>query len=225
MRLSLALILSTLLTAPPVLAAERSFAISAFDRVDLEGSADVDIRTGLAPSVLATGEDKQLERLDIRVENGVLRIGQKRGSQGWGGKPVRVAVTTGSLLSATLSGSGNMGVDRVTGPFSGRVSGSGTMLLPDLKASSLSLGISGAGDIKGAGSCDDAVVRLTGSGTIDASRLQCATLRVAVTGSGNVKARATGTADLAITGSGNIDVTGGARCTTRTTGSGTTRCG
>ena len=227
MRINLAFSLAILLSATSAYAAERSFPVSAFERIDLEGSADVDVRTGLAASVLASGDEEQLERLDIRVEDGLLRIGQKRGSWGWdrGRGKVRIAVTTGALSSATLSGSGNISVDRLSGAFSARLSGAGDMALPKVEASTLALAISGSGTMKAAGSCAEATVRVSGSGNIDAAALQCRAIRVAVTGSGNVNAQATGTADLAITGSGNIEVAGGARCTTRTTGTGTTRCG
>ncbi len=227
MRTIAAAIAAATLAANPAAAADRSFPVTGFTSIVSEGAADVDVRTGVAPSLVATGDAQDLERLDIRVEDNVLRIGTKRGMGGWsyGRKGVRIAVTTPSLAGAVISGSGDMSVDRVRGPFSGRISGSGDMTLPSLQAGTLALAISGSGTMQAAGSCTTGSIKVSGSGNVDAASLECGTLEVAVTGSGNVSANATKTAALSVTGSGNIRVAGGARCTTATTGSGTIRCG
>lgn len=72
--------LALLTAAMPAFAAEMSFPVGSFDRQSLGGSPDVVVTTGKAVSVRATGEQKQLDRLDIRVENGVLMIGSKKGN-------------------------------------------------------------------------------------------------------------------------------------------------
>jgi hypothetical protein len=222
-----AILLTTLIAASPALAAERRFPVTGFEKVVLSGSPDVDVRVGPAPSVVATGEAADLDRLDIKVENGALVIGTKPGSWSWSSrKGVYIAVTTPAISAATISGSGDMKVDRVKGgPFAGRVSGSGDLTLPALSVTTLSLSISGSGTVTAAGTCSSGEIRVTGSGDVDAAGLTCGTLTAAVTGSGDVEARVTQTADLRVTGSGNITTAGGARCTTSTTGSGTIRCG
>lgn len=186
---------------------------------------NVTVRTGVAPFVVATGQDADLDRLDIRVEDGRLIISTKSGNWSLGSREgVTVMVGTQALSAAALSGSGDILVDRVRGPFSGRVNGSGDMQLPVVDSPELTLSVSGSGDIVAAGTCGRGTLGVTGSGDIDASGLTCRTLRASVTGSGDVVARATETADLRTTGSGDILVTGGARCTTRSTGSSTITC-
>ncbi|MFN3371047.1 MAG: head GIN domain-containing protein [Sphingomonadaceae bacterium] len=221
--LALALLLSA---AAPALAAERSFAVGSFDRIILTGSPDVDVRVGPAPSVVARGEPADLDRLDIRVEKGVLLIGTRPNSWNWRTRAgVRIEVSAPSLNAATINGSGDMAVDRLAGgPFTGRIGGSGDMRLPSLDATRLSLVVSGSGSITAAGTCDSADLQVSGSGDVLAERLTCRTLTAGVTGSGRIVARATETAELSVTGSGDIKASGGARCTTRTTGSGTIRC-
>lgn len=222
--LSLAAVM--LLVATPAVAEERNFPVSAFDRLDLRGSADVDVRKGAALSVVATGEAEDIDRLDIRVDGGQLVIGTKPGKWNWSSrKGVRVIVTTPGLAAATLSGSGNVAVDRIDGGFNGTISGSGNMRLPSVNSPTFGLLISGSGEVSAAGQCGDGKIHVSGSGNVEAASLRCTTMRVTVSGSGNVDAMATGTADLSISGSGNIKLAGGARCTTRTSGSGTVRCG
>ena len=223
LRLHLALLLT--FAAAPAVAAERRFPVSDFTEIVLAGSPDVTVTTGGRPSVVASGEASELDRLDIRVDGKRLLIGTKPGR--WTGsrkEDVKIRVSTAAVSAAVISGSGSILVDRVRGPFSGRISGSGEMDLPSVDSSSLTLAISGSGDMDVAGRCGQGNFSISGSGDIDATALTCADLTATTTGSGDIDARATGTATLRVTGSGDITVTGGARCTSKATGSGTTRC-
>ena len=216
---------ASILVAAPALAAERSFPVSDFSEIVLAGSPDVTVTTGGRAAVVATGSDSDLDRLDIKVDGKRLLIGTKPGSWNWSSRDgVKIRVSVPTLAAATISGSGDIRVDRVNGPFAGRISGSGEMELPSVDSPTFSLAISGSGDMEAAGRCGTGSLSVTGSGDIDASRLTCGTLTATTTGSGDIDARSTDTATLRVTGSGDITVTGGARCTTKTTGSGTTRC-
>lgn len=225
MRLSHFLFVAALLPAP-ALAAERSFPVGAFSEVVLTGSPDVEVETGVTPSVVASGEAADLDRLDIRVEGNRLLIGTKPGSWSWSSrKGLAIRVSAKSLTAAVISGSGDMRVDRLQGAATGRVSGSGDLTVGTVDATTLTLALSGSGDVSAAGRCTTGSLSISGSGDINASGLTCQTLTARVSGSGDIAAAATGTAELSVTGSGNITLTGGARCTTRSTGSGTIRCG
>ena len=223
LRLHLALLLT--FAAAPAVAAERRFPVSDFTEIVLAGSPDVTVATGGRPSVVASGEAAELDRLDIRVDGKRLLIGTKPGR--WTGSrkaDVKIRVSTAAVSAAVISGSGSILIDRVRGPFSGRISGSGEMDLPSVDSPGLTLAISGSGDMDVAGRCGTGNFAISGSGDIDATALTCTDLTATTTGSGDIEARATGTATLRVTGSGDITVTGGARCTSRSTGSGTTRC-
>ena len=54
----------------------RSFQVGGFDKIDLTGSPDVVVAVGGQPSVRAEGDAADLERLDITVVDGELRIGK-----------------------------------------------------------------------------------------------------------------------------------------------------
>ena len=228
MRSSLAIILATasVITAAPAFAAERNFPVTDFEQIVLAGSTDISVTTGSRVSVVAVGADADIDRLDIRVEGNRLLVGTKKGNWTWSTREgVKLRVTVPNLSAATISGSGDMDINRVKGPFSGRISGSGDMSIAAVDATTLNLAISGSGEIEAAsGRCGAGNFATTGSGDIDAANVRCETLSATVTGSGNVDGQATATATLRVTGSGNVKVTGGARCTTSTTGSGTTRC-
>nr|MDP8993858.1 DUF2807 domain-containing protein [Pseudomonadota bacterium] len=91
---------------PPV---QRDFRVGAFESVSLGGSHEVNVAVGGAPSVRAEGPQELLDRLEIEVRDGDLRIGSRGGHGSFfrHGR-VTVHVTVPSLSSAQVGGSGSM---------------------------------------------------------------------------------------------------------------------
>jgi hypothetical protein len=208
----------------------RNFQVGAFDRISLTGSPNVVVAVGQAPSVRAEGDSALLEKLEIEVVNGVLRIGYKKGdwSLGWGKDhgPVTVHVSTAALRGAEVAGSGDLKIDKVeAGDFAGDIAGSGEIQLASLRARHASFSIAGSGGVTASGTADTAEFEIAGSGDVDAGGLQVRTAKVSIAGSGNVETRATQSATVDIMGSGDVVVTGGAKCSVNKAGSGDVRCG
>jgi hypothetical protein len=207
----------------------RDFAVGAFDRISLAGSQDVVVTVGGAPSVRAEGETDLLDKLEIRVEDGVLRIGYKRGNWSFGWRrdhgPVTVHVSAPAIRGAEVAGSGDMKIDKVEGgDFAGDIAGSGEIQLASLRARKASFAIAGSGGVTASGTAETAEFEIAGSGDVRAGGLQARSARVSIAGSGNVEARATERADVEIMGSGDVIVTGGAKCNVNKMGSGEVRC-
>lgn len=215
------------LLATPALAAERSFPVGGFDRLDLAGSPDVTVTTGRAASVRASGSDGALDRLDIRVEGNTLRIGTKRGMD-WSWRDlgrVTIAVTVPMLRAVDVAGSGAVVVDRVkVADFAAAMSGSGSVRVGSLDARKTSFATAGSGTMTASGTCGSGAAKIAGSGDLKLAGLKCETLSASIAGSGSIDAYATRSATLATMGSGDINVSGGARCTVSTAGSGKARC-
>ncbi|MFN3591089.1 MAG: head GIN domain-containing protein [Thermaurantiacus sp.] len=219
-------LVSTLALAAPVVASERQFQVGAFEAIRAAGPHRVEVTTGSAPSVVATGDQAVLDRLDIRVERGALVIGQRRGMPALGrAQPATIRVTTQRLTEVSVAGSGDMRVSRVTGPsFTGNLAGSGNLELASIASDSLTFSVAGSGDARGSGRCGTARYSVSGSGNIRAGNIACKSLTVAINGSGNVDGQASGPATVAINGSGNARITGGAQCTQAVRGSGRVTC-
>jgi len=209
--------------------AQRSFEVGAFERINLAGSHDVVVTVGGAPSVRAEGDSEALERLEIGVEDGELRIANRSSSWSWFGgrhRGVTVHVTVPALTAASVTGSGDMRVDRIEGQgFAASVGGSGELDLPSVRVAVASFSVTGSGDIRAAGSARRSTAALTGSGDLDLAGLETADTSVALVGSGDISVRATGTASVELRGSGDVNVAGPARCTISKSGSGDVRCG
>ncbi|WP_136163502.1 head GIN domain-containing protein [Sphingomonas flavalba] len=210
--------------------ASRSFPASGFDRIQLAGSDRVIVKVGGRESVTATGDTAVLDRLEIEVRNGRLRIGRKRNS-GWvlfsdGSRGhATVTVTLPKLAEATIAGSGDMDVDRASGErFDAGIAGSGNLRVAALDARSASFDIAGSGDLVAAGTAGAIAVSIAGSGNVDAAALKSDQAKISVAGSGGVKAGVDGEAVVSIMGSGDVAITGKASCRVSRMGSGSVHC-
>jgi hypothetical protein len=207
----------------------RSFDARGFDRVSLRGSDNVVVRVGGTESVTATGPNDMLDKLEVKVVDGELRIGREK-HWGWNWssnrEPTLITVTVPRLRGASIAGSGDMKVDNVqAASFQGSVAGSGNLTIGALQADSASLDVAGSGDTSIAGVAKSIDVSIAGSGNVDARGLKSERAKISIAGSGDVRAAVSGEADVSIIGSGDVDIAGSARCRVSKMGSGDVRCG
>ena len=209
---------------------QRNYEVGAFERIDVAGPYEVEVRTGGAPSVSASGPEKLIERLVVEVKGDRLLIHPRRDNSMWRGwsshGTAKIQVTTQALRAAAIAGSGGVKVDQVRGTtFEGSVAGSGDLELNSVEVQSLKLSIAGSGDVRArSGQSRDAKYSIAGSGDIDARGIRSESAAVSIAGSGSINAEATGTADVSIMGSGDVVLTGGAKCSVSKAGSGDVRC-
>lgn len=206
----------------------RSYAQSGFDAVRLSGSDDVRVVRGAAFSIVATGPNDVLDRLDIRTEGKTLVVTRKRNaSWSWShdGEGATVTVTMPTIRAAQVAGSGDMRVDRADGAeFKGGVNGSGNLDLPSVSAASVALDVTGSGDLRAKGQARTVALSVTGSGDLDAGGLTADTATVAIQGSGDISANARQSAAVTIAGSGDAEIRGTRNCTIEKAGSGDATC-
>lgn len=208
---------------------DRDYQVGSFDRISVAGSYDTTVRTGAAPSVHVRGDQKAIDNLEVKVENGVLKIESKKKMHwGWSSDHGKVAftVTVPNLRGADLAGSGDINIDKVAGDsFAGSIAGSGNLKVAQVEVGTLKLDIAGSGNaVAGGGRAKSADYGIAGSGGIDAKGVAVETANVSIAGSGDVDAQAHSTAAVSIMGSGNVEMTGGAKCTVSKAGSGNARC-
>jgi hypothetical protein len=208
----------------------RSFEAAGFDSVSLRGPDNVIVQVGKAASVKAVGDTAILDRLEIEVVDGTLRIGRKRHdgiSFNWGSdKGAVVTVTLPALVGASVAGSGDMDVDRAASPeFRASVAGSGSLKVAALQTDKLKVSVAGSGDATFASGTAGAVdMSVAGSGDLDAAAVAARTANISIAGSGDVKAGVAEQANVSIVGSGDVDIIGNAQCKISKVGSGDVRC-
>lgn len=207
----------------------RNYPVSGFDRIESAGPYHVEVRTGSAASVSASGPSEQMERLVVEVRNGELRIHPREDRKHFDRDQrglVRVMVTVPQLRGAGLAGSGDMIVDQVHGAsFEGSVAGSGNLTVRGIEVGALNLSVAGSGNAStGRGSARTVDISVAGSGNADTRSTATSTASLSIAGSGKALAFASGTANVSIIGSGDAQVVGGARCAVSRVGSGRANC-
>jgi hypothetical protein len=183
-------------------AATQTRHVAPFQRVELAGSNNVVIRVRQKQSVVVRADDNLIARVTTEVQQGTLVVGQTPGSYA-SKSPMSVEVSVPSLDSLTLSGSGNV-------------------VVSDIKAQSLRIMLSGSGNLTGAGSATQLDATVSGSGNILFERLLASDVHAVVSGSGDIFVTATKSLDASVPGSGAILYSGNpANVTKSVTGSGT----
>lgn len=217
-------------TAAPAAAAQRSYPVTDFERVQVEGPYEVVLTTGAGSAARASGPEAALERVTVEVQSGVLKVHPNR--SGWGGYPgasagpVRIVASTRQLRAATVIGAGTLAIDRVGGLRADlSVSGSGRIAVRRVDADTLMLGLIGSGRISAAGAAKQVRATIQGSGDLDAAGLAADDLVLNAETAGTVAIAARRTAKVKAGGSGNVEVSGPAACTVTATGAGRVRCG
>ena len=218
--------------ALPASAADRTYTITSFDRVRVEGPFDVQLTVGNAgASARASGDSDTLANLDIEVQGTTLVV--RKGTSGWGerGKPDGpapvITLVTSNLRTATVIGGGKLvakGSIR-SQRLDFQVSGAGSIDAQGIDSDELSVTVIGAGNVALAGRSNRARMLTNGPGTIMAIPLIAGNLLVRLDGPGETQASARFTADLTSTGLGRIVVAGGAKCTTNAQAGGPILCG
>lgn len=196
---------------------ERHFELTDFTGVTVVGSMDVTLEIGDF-SVVAVGDENMLELLDVRNENGMLKVGvlQSRGNMRNRGS-VHLMVRMPRVDDLVIAGSGNIHADQLapTKEMDLRVLGSGNLMLARVdEVGALNMTVEGSGGIDMAtlASSDVIKVNVVGSGGVQVSKASGVDgLAINVEGSGNVDlgmVDVSGTTRIDLMGSGNVQVGG-----------------
>lgn len=212
--------LALIAVAAPARADERSFMVTGFERIRVDGPYIVTVVNGGSTGARASGDRDALDRLNIRSEGGTLVIGGNVSTSGkaWSGvrtMPLTIAVRVPRLMSARVFG-GTLAIDRIAGArVDLSVSGAGSITVDAVDAERLDAAMVGTGRLTLAGRARDARFVVNGPGTIAAERLDTTTLMLNAQGLGDGRFSARNTAMINASGSGGIVVAGSATCTVR----------
>ena len=184
------------------------------DRVVVTEGDDLDIEV--------SGDADAVAALRFSLSDETLAISRESDWKGSGIATVRV--TTPSLTTLVLAGSGDIDAERMSGAANVTVAGSGTVKIARLEAESLDLTIAGSGDITASGSAGSLDLTVAGSGKAAMANLEADRAEVSIAGSGDAEFASDGPVEASIMGSGTVTVNGNADCTVSSMGSGKLRC-
>lgn len=190
----------------------KTLNLDKFDAISIQNSADVEFSTG-PQSVSITGTPELVEKLEIYVERGTLKITSKKGKKGnWYGKgTVKVSVSAPTLRALAVSGSGdfvsnsNLDIDK----FSIAISGSGDVTWNgSINCNEAKIACSGSGDVELKGSAKGASIACSGSGDVELDGFKVMDAKVANSGSADVEIYVSEKISVVNSGSGDIEVKG-----------------
>lgn len=197
---------------------DRSFMVSGFERVRVDGSYDVRIVTGGPFAAVASGDADALLRLNVRVDGGTLVVATGADGGGVRTRPsgaivVRVSVPT-PIRAALVNGGGRLAIDRMKSQrVELGVNGAGTLRVDGIDAGEVVATQTGAGSLAASGKSGRATFSSYGVGAIDAAGLEVNDLTVRSDGSGGGSFAARYTARINALGLGPVSVAGAPKCT------------
>jgi hypothetical protein len=213
-----------LMLASPAYAATRSFGITGFTKIRVEGPYKVTLATGVAPFAKASGSATALDRVAIEIRGDTLVV--QTNPSAWGGYPgenpgpVEVMVGTHDLSSASLTGSGSIAIDRVQGlTFALAIQGSGAAEIGNVAADQMQVSLAGTASAKLKGRARSFTALVRGLSSLDAANLASPEAHITADGSSTIDANVTDTARVDAWGPATIRLTGRPSCTLTVTGS------
>jgi len=184
--------------------------VGAFSVLRLDSSVDVHAHQGAAPAVVVMADDNIEPLVETAVEGDALVVRLKKGSSFRTNHKMIVDVTFTALTGSQQRGSGDLHIDRLSGPrFESSIAGSGDLHIDSAQLGSFALSIAGSGDVTiGAGTADEARFGIDGSGDIDARNFAARKVAVSISGSGDAHVNATESIDARVAGSGDVTYAG-----------------
>ena len=221
---------AALIAAAPVLGAERTYTVTDFDRVQIDGAYRVTLAPGRASSARATGSQEALDRISVDVLGRTLRI--RPNQSAWGGstdprklEAPSIVLATQDLRAVTVNGAGLLSTDGVQAMrFDVALSGSGQIAIANLNADSLLVNLLGSGTIRISGKAKNVRAEIHGAGNFEANGLTTSDAQIFADSAGTVAITATRSASVAASASGDVEILGSAACTVKQTGTGAVSC-
>ena len=223
---TLAFAFAAFAAAAPASAADRTYTVTQFTRIRVDGGYSVKLKTGVSPFARATGSQSAVDGVTVEVQGETLVV--RHDPSAWGGYPgqrpgpVEISVGTHDLGTALVNGTGSLAIDKVRGlSFQLSVQGSGLASIDTVAVDKLQADITGSGSIKLGGAAADVRLGVNGAGSIDAASLSAKDARIQAAGDAVVKLTATNTAEIRTFGTASVELAGKPACTVHASGSST----
>ena len=218
------LILASLPATAAAPSAQRTFSVTGFDRIRVDGPYSVQLTTNVAPFARASGSAAALDSVSLKVEGRTLIV--RPGSGSWGGYPgesrgpVTIEVGTHDLNAAWLYGAGSLNIDRVRGlSFDLAIQGAGAVRINRVDVDQMKVGINGAASARLSGRAARLTTTVRGSSLLDGEGLTIKDAIIGAEGPSIVRANVTDTAKVDALGLAAVALGGRPACIVKAQGS------
>jgi len=195
-------------------------ALPPFDRIAIEGFADLVLVQGGAESIAIEGAPKYLRNLRFEVTDGKLVLANAKARHGWldlldgDTQPIHATLTFRTLDAISVEGAARLRADRLeTDRLAVSASGATKLSISALDAKELAVSGSGAFKMDVAGRTVAQRIRISGAGDYRAAKLQSETAKVTVSGAGRVVVLVERSLDIDLSGAGSVEYLGNPKVT------------
>lgn len=177
--------------------------VADFDKILVEGSANVILRQGDDQTVEIEADDNIIPIISTNVRGGELRI--KNEQRYRTNHEVNVYITIPVVSRLSIQGSGNLyGENPLAGDqLEVDISGSGNMDI-EMYYTRLAVEGNGSGDFQMFGEVEEQEIKISGSGNYRAKDLNSQSCYIKISGSGQGEVKVSDLLDVEIRGSGDI---------------------
>jgi hypothetical protein len=200
-------------------AQERSFMVSGFERLRVDGPFEVEVARG-SPRAVALGDGRALDRIAVRVEGGTMVVSagplrsEMRGAAAEALPKLRVSVP--GLSAVAVNGGGRVRVAEMRGTrLDLSMTGAGSLEVAAIKGDALRASLTGAGAMTLGGTTARARIRSRGAGSVDASALTADEADLVSESSGDISINVRYSALATALGTGGIRIAGNPECRLR----------
>ncbi len=175
--------------------------VDSFDRLVVEGSGQVFVEIGPAPSLEVQAEDNVIPVLTTEINNGRLILSIEPDTSLRDIEPIVYRITAPDLVGIDIAGSGDVMADGI-------------------ETTEFEVSIAGSGDVEPVGVAEHLSLSTAGSGTYRGIGLVAQSAKVDIAGSGSAMVNATVTLEISVAGSGSVEYVGNPTVTQSIAGSG-----
>ena len=213
------------LISNPLFAEEENRQVSPFSKISLKIDAKVYIEQDDEQIVRVVAEEETLKQLITEVKSRSLVIRYPGGNmfKNWNPGKVEIYVTVPDLDALEISGSGEIIIEELKSRILDLiVSGSGSIEIEEHKSETLSATVSGSEkiEIEEGDKIKSLKIRTSGSGKFDSGEMEADKVDVVTSGSGNAYVFSNGEIKARISGSGNVFYSGNPAIDSSVAGSG-----
>ena len=217
---------ATLVAAAPAGAADRTYSVTNFEQIRLQGPYKVRLVTGVAPYARASGSTQALDGIAIEVNSQILTVRRNPSvSSAYPGQPagpVEIEIGGHDLRSASIIGAGSLDISAVRGlSFSLTVEGAGAAKVDNIDVDQFKLWVGGTGSASLSGSAKSATFLVRGMSALDASGLAVKDAVIGSEGPSIVRANVGNAAKVTARGASQVMLEGAPACTVTAVGSAT----
>jgi carbon monoxide dehydrogenase subunit G len=196
--------------------------LGSYHKISVHSSVDVYLTQGPEKEAIIEADDNFLHYIVLEEDGGTLTIRQKDNISFSNHHPIKIRLTAPNITELDLTSSGSINlVNTIDNEESVTLSvtGSGD-IKGDIHSPEVNADITGSGDITITGETRDIEYEGTGSGDFKAKSLKAENATINLTGSGNADVNVSAKLETNTTGSGDVYYYGNPQVTSNKTGSG-----